>query len=425
MDILKNKLLDISDPYSENYGKFMSNNEIMDIIKPSFEDTHSVINWLNYNNITNKNYGDAVKCKGNLKDIERMFDISLNVYNINNKTYYYSDKNYIIPDEFKNIIVFVEGFRFNKKFLRFNSTNNINVDPGYVSREVIQKLYNISEDTNLSMVSGASIEYQGEYGFSQQDLIMSQKENGEIIRSVKNNNILGNNSNPDLESQLDMQMISQTAENIELWFWGEENWLYSFAVDFFNHKTVPDVISMSYGWSEDQQCTISNCTNITSSQYIDRVNNEYVKIGLRGITITVSSGDAGAPGRTSEQCNDSRPLNPVFPGSSPWVTSVGATFVKNNGEKNKLTKFKTPFCKNNTCASSNEEYPTNFNYTGWTAGGGFSIYQSEITPKWQKKSVNEYINSGVKLPTKMNKNGRAYPDVSSVGHNCPVFSSGS
>ena len=57
MDILKNKLLDISDPYSENYGKFMSNNEIMDIIKPSFEDTHSVINWLNYNNITNKNYG--------------------------------------------------------------------------------------------------------------------------------------------------------------------------------------------------------------------------------------------------------------------------------------------------------------------------------------------------------------------------------
>ena len=55
---------------------------------------------------------------------------------------------------------------------------------------------------------------------------------------------------------------------------------------------------------------------------------EYIKLGLRGITITVSSGDAGAPGRTNEECIDNtNTVHAVFPGSSPFVTSVGATYV--------------------------------------------------------------------------------------------------
>ena len=76
------------------------------------------------------------------------------------------------------------------------------------------------------------------------------------------------------------------------------------------------------------QCSVTQCNNETSQQYINRVNIEYIKIGLRGVTITVSSGDAGAPGRTSEDCDVSNPVNPVFPGSSPWITSVGGICIK-------------------------------------------------------------------------------------------------
>ena len=47
------------------------------------------------------------------------------------------------------------------------------------------------------------------------------------------------------------------------------------------------------------------------STYIKRVNIEYIKLGLQGITITVSSGDVGVLG-TSESCDKTRPVNPVF-----------------------------------------------------------------------------------------------------------------
>ena len=48
-------------------------------------------------------------------------------------------------------------------------------------------------------------------------------------------------------------------------------------IEFSNYQ---DVISMSWGWAEDSQCNITSCGNLTSHEYVDRVNMEYVKIGL-------------------------------------------------------------------------------------------------------------------------------------------------
>ena len=39
-----------------------------------------------------------------------------------------------------------------------------------------------------------------------------------------------------------------------------------------------DVISMSWGWAEDLQCDIIACDSITSREYTERVNYEYMKI---------------------------------------------------------------------------------------------------------------------------------------------------
>jgi tripeptidyl-peptidase-1 len=177
---------------------------------------------------------------------------------------------------------------------------------------------------------------------------------------------------------------------------------------------------MSWGWAEDSQCEIMDCSNITSQQYVERVNNEFVKLGLLGTTITVSSGDAGAPGRTSEDCNVSRPVNPVFPGSSPYVLSIGATYITLD---NSSQRFETNICQNHSCVEGNEEQTISQDNVGWTAGGGFDIYHNE-TPKWQSKQVTRYLKSGVKLPKKFNRNGRAYPDVSAVGHSCPTYIDG-
>ena len=294
---------------------------------------------------------------------------------------------------------------------------------GYIGREVINRLYNIKNQTVSAKSSVCSVEYQSSGDFNQNDLLKHQQLNSEPAHSILPAHIINvKSTSPSIEGQLDMQMMSQTAMNSDIWYWMDDMWLYSFAVHFQKAQNVPDVLSMSWGWSESQQCTITTCNNITSSEYVRRVNFEYAKMGLRGITITVASGDAGAPGRTNELCSESgvNPVNPVFPGSSPYVTSVGATFLVPSSYD---STWKTPLCVQYGCATGTQEMPTNFNQTGWTTGGGFGIY-NETTPKWQAKVVKEYLQSGVSLPKQFNPNGRGYPDVSAIGHNCPVVSQG-
>ena len=185
-----------------------------------------------------------------------------------------------------------------------------------------------------------------------------------------------------------------------------------------NTDTIPDVISMSWGWDEDEQCSIAKCSNESVATYINRVNIEYIKLGLRGVSIITASGDAGAPGRTSEDCFSYRNVNAVYPGSSPWVTSVGGTYIMAN---NQTQNWTTPLCKENNCFTGTDERVTNFNYTSWTSGGGFSKYTNRSTYGWQVKAVDNYLTSGAPLPNNFAIYGRTYPDVSMIGHSCPVI----
>jgi tripeptidyl-peptidase-1 len=209
-------------------------------------------------------------------------------------------------------------------------------------------------------------------------------------------------------------MISNL-KNAEYWVITNNYWVYEMAVDFFNMTKKPDIISISYGWAESGQCSIDTCGNITSEMYVNRVNIEFAKISLTGTSIVVSSGDAGAPGRTSEQCQS---INPIFPGSSEWVTSVGATYLYGSGNNNNQTNM----CQLYGCNNGNKEYPINYNAmapysVGWTTGGGFAIYPKN-GPIYQNKYKEIYKKSGVHFPKSFNFNGRMYPDISIVGHNC-------
>lgn len=53
---------------------------------------------------------------------------------------------------------------------------------------------------------------------------------------------------------------------------------------------------MSYGWNEEDQCEDgigeAECNNlgVNSKQYVTRVNTEFQKIGLRGVSLFSASG---------------------------------------------------------------------------------------------------------------------------------------
>lgn len=425
--LLQERLLDISNPFSVNYGKYWDKDIINMLVEPKGKD--ELLDRLNNYSITiEKDYGDGLLISTTEENIENVFNINYHFVENNNVEITYS-----IPEEL-SLIEFIEGIPSYKEYLKHkeyvkNNKESLyvnDIDNGYVGTEVFNWLYNVSDDKGCLCLntSVASIEYGGGNGFNQDDLVSNQQLNNISINRVRHS--INNGMGSDVESQLDIQMMGLIGgENMDIWYWNEDNWLYSLAVNIMNNASVPNILSMSYGWAEDQQCQITTCGNLTSEDYVNRVNMEYVKLGLRGITIVVASGDAGSPGRTSEQCDPNRPINAVFPGSSPWVVSVGATYIVNSTNSSNKTSpiWNSTLCNEYGCPEHKEQDIITYDKVGWTSGGGISKISKRQS--MFDKANNGYINSRVSMPWNYPKDGRMYPDVSLIGHYCPVMNDNS
>lgn len=84
-----------------------------------------------------------------------------------------------------------------------------------------------------------------------------------------------------------------------------------------------NVISISYGEQESDLPTY----------YQQRQCNEFLKLGLQGVSIMVASGDTGVGGypmtTSTYGClgENDKVFSPTQPNSCPWLTNVGATKV--------------------------------------------------------------------------------------------------
>jgi len=139
------------------------------------------------------------------------------------------------------------------------------------------------------------------------------------------------------------------------------------------------------------------------------------------VSLFVASGDSGANGRSDGECTD-EVLHASFPASSPYVTAVGATMLK---DPKFALKSAPPACSalgsGYACASGGIEVAVSSTEAGFTSGGGFSTYTD--MPSYQTKAVNAYLTGGTTLPPKsyFNSTKRAYPDVSAMGNNFLIY----
>jgi tripeptidyl-peptidase-1 len=161
-----------------------------------------------------------------------------------------------------------------------------------------------------------------------------------------------------------------------------------------------NVISTSYS---------SNEADLTA-KYEQRQCMEYMKLGLQGVSILYSSGDFGVAGN-SGQCispetgaynnGSSGIFNPSFPGTCPYITSVGATMIMNG------STVHTP-------ESASEKVIF--------SGGGFSnVFPM---PSYQQKALTTYFSQNT-IPYgadrfNNSRTVRGYPDVSANGVNYVV-----
>lgn len=104
------------------------------------------------------------------------------------------------------------------------------------------------------------------------------------------------------------------------------------------------------GWQGPAMCGTYKVTNVVSisfaldesslsRHYVQRQCHEWMKLALRGVTVVVAAGDRGVQG--SMGCifdpNDPKKeiFSPLFPGSCPYVTTVGATQVNFTGSRSR------------------------------------------------------------------------------------------
>ena len=165
-------------------------------------------------------------------------------------------------------------------------------------------------------------------------------------------------------------------------------------LEFLDHllaqDEVPQVVSISY--TDDEQAV--------PQSYANQVCDRFSYLALRGVSVLVASGDAGAQGTRFSSCKgpDGEPrFVPTFPASCPWVTTVGAT-------------------------------------AGWGGAAGFSsagFSNYWPRPAWQEAAVAGYLanNTAVGVAEDAwfawNKTGRAYPDLSLRGTDFLVINGGS
>lgn len=146
------------------------------------------------------------------------------------------------------------------------------------------------------------------------------------------------------------------------------------------------------GYNGQLQCGVYKPTNVFSLSYggqeadvpiayQKRQCNEYLKLGLQGISFLFASGDAGVGNYPEPYGNGclgpgKKIFSPTWPNNCPWVTNVGAT---------KVYPGKTVYDPEMAVFDPvGHPYHVNF-----SSGGGFSnIYP---VPNYQKAAVSTYL----------------------------------
>jgi tripeptidyl-peptidase-1 len=208
------------------------------------------------------------------------------------------------------------------------------VNPAVIPESLIEMYKVPSASANVKISQGVA-EFQDDQSYNKADLQTFFQQTGLKAETVAD--IVGpfDGTYPDMEATLDTQYIMGVgrADDAANWYWTSPGWMYDWSSNFYNTTDVPDSVSISWGWAEDGQCssgidqTVCTTLGIDSQQYVARVNVEFQKIGLRGVSLLAASGDSGANGRTDGECTGNV-LHASFPGSSPFITAVGATMLQ-------------------------------------------------------------------------------------------------
>ncbi|OAQ65203.1 family S53 protease-like protein [Pochonia chlamydosporia 170] len=407
---LQKKLLDISDPKSANYGKWLSKDELEAFTSPSEESVKSVKTWLSSFGIKdsamNQPTPDWLEVNVPISQAEKMLNSKYEMYT-NGATGQSMARTtqYSIPKALHDHVDTIQPTTSFHRHMGAQVDKNFKSDSGKTKRQsgcnsqhitpsCIRSYYNVDYTAKgkASLAVTGFIEYSASHNDAAQYL--SQYQPAAKGTNFKDVSIAGFTNNPNdatLEGNLDTQIalsvgypnpvsylaVGPVTGNPNTEPFGDE--LVNFGNYLNSASSPPTSVSTSYG-QEEQGLT---------SNYLDRICNEFMKAGSRGVSIFFSSGDFGVGGNGEQNCNQG--FYALFPASCPYITSVGSTQFSNGGE----------------IAATFDR--------GGSTGGGYSWYFN--APTWQSNDTSSYARNNLdsSYDGYYNANGRGYPDVALIG----------
>ena len=182
------------------------------------------------------------------------------------------------------------------------------------------------------------------------------------------------------EVMLDIEVVAGVCPKatIAVYFanWGERGWIKALDAALQDKANNPQVISASWGSAED--------TNIWTGQAMRQFNESLSEAAHLGVTVCIAAGDDGSSDAETQDGH----AHVDFPGSSPYVLSVGGTTIPvKGGTQPDIVWFEGDGLRNDNGGS--------------TGGGASAVFPR---PAWQSNLSIHSVNPGAIV-------GRCLPDL--------------
>lgn len=403
VDELEERLLAASTPGNSEYGKWLTKEQVHELTSPAQNVIDAVVAWHGAS-LDDYHPGGFVKRVVTVAEAEVLLNSEYYVYEhtsgrqINRMSKGYSVDSSVAPYiSFVSPSVRLPARTEMESGLTYEEMGD-GVDP--IDAEIdsaplyLRTMYNITESGSAPGNKQGVAEFLTQiFSQSDQDTFYNRfypKGAGTQI-VIKGRTRVQEGNYAGIETMLDTEYITVTGTGVPT-----EDWSYMFDptirdvcpfldwildVGSTDDSEIPKVFSVSYGDDESD----------VGQTYANRLNIEFMKTAMRGISVLFASGDSGADCVRGE-------FSPDFPGALPYVTAVGGT---RGDDVHDIDSWRL-------------------------SGGGFSTYFDR--PAWQDAYVNTYLEiEGVREKAEMygvNIDGRGYPDVSAMAVGYPVVCTG-
>lgn len=342
MDELTRILHDVSDPTSNNYGQHLSRDEVL-ALTSNPESCETIAKYLELSgaSVTSQTSGgEYITARAPIAVWEVMLNTEFFLYDMRHKNNEVEEvvrtERYWIPTELDahvtglfntvdmpirsgSVHPVLELQADRKSQSRFSTMG----DYGVTSPRKIRAYYNMGTSKG-SIASRQAIYAANQDYLSPNDVRLFQIDKmlnvqaPIIVNGYANDSICYSNQDACSESNLDVQYIMASSPESPTQYWHSSEGMYLWFRTLLNTVDVPLVVSISYGISE----------KFLSSFYQNEFTGWAIKMGVRGITIFVASGDDGA-NDPAVRNNNTRNCGyaPTWPAVNPYVTAVGATSV--------------------------------------------------------------------------------------------------